>query len=208
MVREKRYEVLKGLPPYGPMYIPVSGDDDPYYSEGYVVKFYKSSGEDWVANFRPGWTSYYKIFDFPKHDTVVVFAGGQGYIMDPDQQSPKMTFGLTIKEVLQGQDGSLICSDDIHILTLDNVSGKFWISERISWGGIKKLELTGRKLRGQSYQPGDEDWSDFELDLETKEIKGGSFREFLTSNQHLEVGERGMLREKTQNKRKPWWKIW
>ena len=200
MAKEKRYEILNGLPPYGPMYIPISGEEEPFYSEGYVVKFKKSDGEEWVANFRPGWTDYNNIFDFPEHNTLVVFAGGQGYIMNPDEQKPKSTFGLTIKDVIQKEDGSLICSDDIHILVLDNKSGEFWKSDQISWDGIKDLKLLDNKVRGQTYDPtnSNQPWSDFELNLETKEIKGGSFQEFLYNNKHLEVQENGMLREKNE----------
>lgn len=210
MTTEKRFEILKGLPPYGPMYIPISDDEEPFYSEGYIVKFKKSDGEEWVANFRPGWTNYSNIFDFPEQNLIVVFAGGQGYIMNPEEQKPKMTFGLTIKDVIQKEDRSLICSDGIHILLLDNKTGEIWKSDRISWDGIKDLKLVDNKISGQTYDPtnSNQHWSDFELDFETKEIKGGSFQEFLDRNEHLEVQENGMLREKTEKKKKLWWKIW
>jgi hypothetical protein len=210
MTTEKRYEILKGLPPYGPMYIPISDDEEPFYSEGYIVKFKKSDGEEWVANFRQGWTNYNNIFDLPELNLIVVFAGGQGYIMNPEEQKPKMTFGLTIKDVIQKEDRGLICSDGIHILLLDNKTGEIWKSDRISWDGIKDLKLVDNKISGQTYDPtnSNQHWSDFELDLETKEIKGGSFQEFLERNEHLEVQENGMLREKTETKKKLWWKIW
>lgn len=200
MTSEKRYEILNGLPPYGPMYIPISADEEPFYSEGYVVKFKKSDGEEWVANFRPGWTNFYDTFDFPEHNIVVVFAGGQGYIMSPDEKKPRMTFGLTIKDVIQKEDGSLICSDDIYILVLNNKTGEFWRSDRISWDGIKDLKFFDNKVIGQTYDPTNDNqpWSDFELNLESKEIKGGSFQEFLDNNEHLEVQENGMLREKNE----------
>ena len=210
MTINKRYEKLIGLPPYGPMYIPISTDNEPFYSEGYVVKFFKSNGDDWVANFKLGWTDYNNIFDFPENNSVVVIAGGQGYIMNPEEHKPKMTFGLTIKDTIQKDDGSLICSDDIHILVLDNKSGEYWISDRISWDGIKDLKLVGNKVFGQTFDPTDENkpWSDFELDLESKIIKGGSFPKFLDRNKHLEVQENGLLKEMTETQKRPWWKIW
>ena len=43
----KRYEQLKSLPTYGPMYIPVSGNDEPFYSEGLVIRFFRTDGTDW-----------------------------------------------------------------------------------------------------------------------------------------------------------------
>ena len=53
MTTVKQYELLDGLPPYGPMYISVTTDDsEPYASEGYVLRLFKSDGTSWVANFR------------------------------------------------------------------------------------------------------------------------------------------------------------
>lgn len=197
MKTEKQYEVLNGLPPYGEMYIPISVDKEPFYSEGYVVKFKKSNGEEWIANFRPGWTDCTDIFDFPEHNLAVIIAGGQGYIINPDDQVPKMTFGVTIKNVIQKEDGSLICSDDIHILVLDNKSGELWKSDRISWDGIKDLSLTDDKLRGQTYDPTNstQPWSHFELDLKNKEIKGGAFQNVETR------------KENTNTEKKSWRKM-
>ncbi len=198
MTLDKRYTVLKELSPYGRMYTRISADKKPFYSEGYVVKFKKSDGEEWIANFRPGWTDYDNVFDFPENNLIVVLAGGQGYIMDPDEEKPKMTFGLTITAVIQNDDGSLICSDNVHILVLDKSSSELWKSNRISWDGIKNLKLLKNKLHGQSYDPTNskQPWSNFTLDLETKEINGGSFQDFLGTNEHPDVQENGMLKDK------------
>lgn len=210
-MREKRFEILEGLPPYGPMYIPITIDDEPFVSEGYVVRFFKSNGTDWVANFKPGWTDYYGIFDYPDHDSTIVIAGGLGYIMSTENETPKSSFGLTIKKVIQKNDGSLICADDTHILLLDNQSGDFWESDRISWDGIRDLKLDENIVTGQSYDPTNsiKPWADFSVDLDSKEINGGSFQETLKNNPHLEANKTGLIREKQiDDKKKRWWKIW
>ena len=211
MTTQKQYELLDGLPPYGPMYISVTTDDsDPYTSEGYVLRLFKSDGTSWVANFRPGWTNYYNIFDFSINKILVVIAGGQGYIMSPDEEKPKFTFGLTINEVLQCDDGSLVCADNVQIFFLDKSNGQTWVSERISWDGIKNLKISGDTLYGKTYDPTNsiQEWNDFSMNLKTKEIIGGSYINFLKQNPNLEVGNNGMLREKVATKKKLWWKIW
>jgi hypothetical protein len=211
MTTEKQYVILDSLPPYGPMYVPVNTDDDePFFSEGYVLRLFKSDGTNWVANFRPGWSKYYNVFDFPEHKTLVVFAGGQGYIMSPDQEKPKMTFGLIVTDVLQTDDGSLVCADPCNITFLDNTTGQLWISERISWDGINDLKISGDILYGKSYeaQSSIDEWSDFSINLKSKEITGGSWRNFLKENPQLEVGTDGMVAEKETPTKKPWWKIW
>lgn len=209
-MREKRFEILDGLPPYGPTYIPITVDKEPFVSEGYVVRFFKSDGTDWVANFKPGWTSYYNIFDYPDRDSTIVIAGGLGYIMTTENEKPKASFGLAIKNVIQKNDGSLICADDTHIVLLDNKTGDLWESDRISWDGIRDLKLNENIVTGQSYDPTNSinPWSNFSIDLNTKEIEGGSFQEMIKRNPDLEENITRLIKEKkTEEKKNQWWKI-
>jgi len=61
---KKNYEILKGLPSYGKMYIPITNFENEKYSEGYVVRFFKKDGTDWVTNFGKGWSNYSNVFEF------------------------------------------------------------------------------------------------------------------------------------------------
>ena len=117
MNEQKRYEILESLPPYGPMYIPVTDNNEPFFSEGFPIRFFKSDGTDWVANFRQGWTGLNRVYDFPERDRVIVIAGGLGYVMTVDNEKPLTTFGLAIESIFESENGSLICSDGISILT-------------------------------------------------------------------------------------------
>lgn len=177
MQLQKRYDILEGLPAYGPMYIPVSEDGEQFYSEGFVVRFYKSDGSDWVANFKPGWTDCSLVVDYPDKNRIVVIARGQGYIMTPDQQTPIDTFGVTIKDAIKIEDNKIILADDIYIRLIDD-KGTIWQSERISWDGIKDLKLQNNILTGLSYDLMDSitEWIPFSINLDTKEITGGSYR--------------------------------
>ena len=71
MFKQKRYEVLESLPAYGPMYVPVTDTDEPFYSQGYPVRFYKSDGTTWVANFKPGWTGLNAVYDFNEQKHIL-----------------------------------------------------------------------------------------------------------------------------------------
>jgi len=205
MTIQKRYEILDSLPAYGPMYVPITDDNEPFYSEGFVLRFYKSDGSDWVANFKPGWTSFNKVFDYSEHDIIVVFAGGQGYIMNPDNEKPVGTFGLETDEVFETKNGSLVCSDGLSIQLLDNENGELWRSERISWDGFKDLKLVGYTISGLSYNPlnSDNSWTEFSLNLKTKDLKGGSYRMSMQQNPHVPI-----VHLPDENKSKSWWKIW
>jgi len=177
MQQKKRYEILDGLPSYGPMYIPVSENGEQFYSEGFVVRFYKADGSDWVANFKPGWTDCCLVVDYPNSNRIVVIAHGQCYIMTPDEQTPIDTFGVDIKEAITTDDNKIVLLDDIYVMLMDD-KGIIWQSERISWDGIKDVQLQDNILTGLSYDPIDRnnEWIPFSVDLETKRVSGGSYR--------------------------------
>lgn len=179
---KSRHEVLDHLPAYGPMYVPVAENEEKFYGEGYVVRFTKSDGSTWVANFKPGWTNccYSKEF---KNDRVLVVAYGMGYLMNPDTEIPEKTFDIPIREVIRFDDQQLIFASDTGIELFES-DGIVWTSPRISWGGIRKLKLKDSILTGESYDPmNDADtWVDFKIDLKSKEVTGGSYRKYFTDD--------------------------
>jgi len=209
LTEKKRYEILKSLPAYGPMYISISKNGKQFYSEGFVIRFYKDDGTDWVANFETGWSGLDKVFDCSEKNTIVVFAGGFGYVMNPNEEKPLITIDSMVNEVFQTQNGDLICIDDIGIQIFNILTREIWTSERISWDGFKDLTFEDGIIKGKSFDPTNsiKEWTDFSFNTENKEIKGGSFREMLKQNPHLEMKNRVEVKLKTKEK-KPWWKIW
>ena len=71
-----RYDVLPGLPPYGPLPELFSETGSDTHREGFVVKFFPDASEAWVGNFQPGITSFRGAFPHPDKRHVVVVAGG------------------------------------------------------------------------------------------------------------------------------------
>ena len=191
MRRRERYELLAGLPPYGPMYIPVTEDGRPFYSEGVVVRFYRTDGTDWVANFEPGWTELSGVFDFPDTDHMLVVACGRCYVMDPEQVHPMAVFGVDCKYALKSPDGQLILSSTVS-LTVVEPDGTHWNTERISWDGLEDLRIDGSKISGVAYHPmlESDEWVPFSYDIDRRELVGGSF------DWH------------GPPKKQPWWKFW
>jgi hypothetical protein len=192
----KKFEILDALPTYGPMYVPVTEDGKPYYSEGFVVRFFKSTGDNWVANFKLGFKSFSDVFDFKDSENLVVIAGGLGYVMHPDNEKPIRTFGCSIEKVIRHDEEKLIASDDTQIIEI-TANGDQWISPRIAWDGIKDIKIENGLLTGLSFDPMDDnnEWVPFSINLTTKQIESGSYRRYYTDN-----GQ--------PIKKNKWWKVW
>ncbi|WP_158977398.1 hypothetical protein [Cellulophaga sp. L1A9] len=191
MKKEPKYEILKSLPPYGPMYVTVSDDGMESYSEGYVVKFFKSDSTEWIANFKTGWSDFNCVHSFENTDLIVVISSGTCYLMHPDEIKPRNVFGVGYKSLLEKENGGLILEDQTN-LTIIEENGEIWHSERISFDGFKDIKLKENIVSGFYYVPtsGDGQWTEFSLNLLTKELLSGSSYIF------------------NGNETKPWWKIW
>lgn len=204
MEKGKRYEILESLPTYGPMYIPVTENGEPYYSEGFVVKFFKANGTDWVANFKPGWTGFNAVYEYGIEDNILIIAGGTCYLMNPEERNAQSIFGVGYESVIKTLDGRLILQD-LTDLTVFEINGEHWHTERISWDGIKDLKLEGTLVSGLSFDPMNEkdQWIEFIVDLEKRNVKGGSYRqyEFKSVGPNVESVHR-------KDEKQPWWKIW
>ena len=187
MKENKKYEILESLPTYGAMYIPISENGNKFYSEGFVVKFFKDNGTEWIANFATDF-GIDKVIEYSERNLVVVFASGTGYIMNPNKETPLKFFGCMVKEVFQTKNGNLILIDDTGIEILNIETFEIWASERISWDGFKDLSFDHNVIKGKTYNPmnSEQEWFDFSLNIKSKEIKGGSYRESLKLNPDLD----------------------
>jgi hypothetical protein len=172
----KRYELLNSLPAYGPMYVSVTENDEPFYSEGMVIRLFRTDGTDWIANFQPGWTDLNMVYELPDLSGLLVIAGGTCYIMLPDKKQAVEVFGVSYKEVVQADDGRLILQDGVY-LTIVEKNGEYWVSQRISWDGIKDLSIEGTLVIGLFLNPmnSNDEWIPFSYDINTKIIIGGCF---------------------------------
>lgn len=189
MTTEKRYEILNALPIYGPMYVSVTDNGDPFYSEGFPVRFYKTDGTDWVANFQPGWTELKQIIEFEKTQNLLVVACGTCYLMNPNDTKPIEVFGVGYSGIFKASNDRLILQDQVD-LTIIEPDGTHWNTERISWDGLVEIKVDNHFVTGLAYNPmhDADEWVEFKYDLNAKNLTGGSYYSF--------------------DSKKPWWKLW
>ena len=178
MNTEIKYEILESLPTNGPMYISVTENNENYFSAGFPVRFYKNDKTNWVANFKPGWTNFSSIYEI-QNQNLLIIAGGTLYIMNPENEKPIKVIGVGFEKGIMTKNREIVLQDQTD-LTIIEQNGEYWTTERISWDGIKELEINGNQINGLSYNPMHDknEWIKFTLDIETKKLVGGSYNKY------------------------------
>lgn len=178
-----RYEVLTGLPTYGPMALPFSagGWTGAWggHSEGLVVKFYPIAKDAWVGNFQPGSGGWQGVVEHPNEQHLIVVSGGQGYVVDPETHQLVSLLPGDIQHVVSLPElGAIVVSDGLSFEAIKS-SGVWWRSPRISWDKIRNIKVEGTTLRGEASMPtaGEDQWSPFALDLMTGQCEDGVYEE-------------------------------
>ena len=163
-----RFEVLQGLPPYGPMALPFPSTGRQAFKEGLVVRFWSKNSETWVGNFQQSFTGYDAVLAHPDGHQVVVIASGAGYVIDPEircetrrELSIAIMFATHLPEL-----GIILICDGLQFATL-KADGEGWASNRIAWDGIRSISIEGARLHAEAYSPISARWHPFSLDLNT-----------------------------------------
>ena len=168
------FDILPGLPPYGPSAIlfPESGRGS--FSEGLVVKISPSNRETWVGNFQRALSGPDIGLEHPDQRHIIVIAGGVGYIIDPETAKQTHQLSDSIKHVIQHLIWALSFWAMIAIESI-RAEGLWWQSGRISWDGFRGIAVSGIILTGESFSAVDQEWSPFVLDLTSGVSTGGSY---------------------------------
>lgn len=172
--------ILPGLPAYGNAPERFSATGIGAHSEGLVVEIRCNETNCWIGNFVRGMTSFDWVGVHPNGTDVLVIAGGQGYLIEPDTRSVAATFGGAIEEVIRHEPRRALVFNHqgLHFDSL-GPDGIQWTSKRISWDGFRDIAVSGSVLTGQASDAVHDTWRAFRLDLETGEVVGGAYPETL-----------------------------
>jgi hypothetical protein len=174
-----RFEILPGLPPYGPMALPIPMDGQGSFREGFVVRFYPDGSEPWVGNFQHyGFTSFpaeNAVLPHPNDHDVIVIAGGIVYVVDPDARTgTKIHSSVIFSEVVPSLPAVVLGTCiDFMVVCRDTV----WRSPRMSADGFRNLSITGTVLSGEAAEL-DDSWVPIEIDIKTGICKGTPYEPY------------------------------
>jgi hypothetical protein len=170
----KRYEVLKGLPPYGKPAIPMVPDGELFVSEGFVVKFYKEDGNEWIGNFPKGVTDLFAVRSFDTSQLLLIISGGDGYLIDPNKPEVLKYFDYMVTEMLEWEEGKLILASYDSVTAIDKSGHVVWKVDLDGSDGVKDLYIDDHVLFGKAYDiygyEREDPWVVFYVDLITQEL--------------------------------------
>lgn len=167
-----RHRILAGLPPYGPEARPFSASGLGVHREGLVVEFTPEGGRAWIGNFQRGGTGLDVVRASPAGVSIVVVAGGQAYVVDPESRRCVRTFGGDIEIFLPFAD-RLVFGNGLWLEATDG-ERPLWRTSRLSWDGMRNLRVDGETIVGESYDPMTDEWTAFAVEIATGEYVGGS----------------------------------
>jgi hypothetical protein len=106
---------------------------------------------------------------------MIVIAGGTAYVIDPEDHRLVCHFGADLSDVVEIPEIQAIVFANGLWFEAITATGSLWRSRRVSWDGMRELQLDGTTLRGKAYDPMDDNWQPFSLNLATGDATGGSY---------------------------------
>jgi hypothetical protein len=162
-----RFEVLPGLPPYGPMAVSFTRNGATEHREGLVIRFHPNESASWVGNFVGAPTGYTTVLDHPNERDVIVIAHGDGCVIDPEQRILRDRIAPDIQGAFAIPSFGMVVLQTFTDFTSIRADGTGWRSPRISWDGLRNIHISGTHLSGEAYTPVSDRWVPFTLHLLT-----------------------------------------
>jgi hypothetical protein len=169
-----RFEVLPGLPPYGPMAVSFTENGASEHREGLVVRFYPRESASWVGNFIGAPTGYTTALDHPNERDVIIVAQGYACIIDPEHRIVRDRIG-DIEGAFSLPALGMVVIQTVTDFTSIKADGSGWRSPRISWDGFRNISISGTHLSGDAYTAVGDGWVPFTLDLLTGNCTDGIY---------------------------------
>jgi hypothetical protein len=166
------FEILPGLPPYGPIAIPFPVSGFGAHQEGFIVQFNCEKSVSWIGNFQPGITGHRGVYEHPDKRRIVVVSGGDIYVIDPETRTVDELGGMVSSVIPIPEKNALLFEQSIYV-SLIGYRGD-WKSKRLSWDGIRGLSIMGDLAFGEGWCF-DDSWHKFSVSLDTGLVEGGAY---------------------------------
>jgi hypothetical protein len=172
------FQVLGGLPPYGPSPEQFTAGSKRTHTEGLVVEFEPTGGTPWVANFQCGLTAYSNVVAHPNGQDLVIIAGGVGYVVRPQERKMIANFGGGVLGLWSIPVFNFLLFNDSGVaFSALGSEGWCWKTRRISWDGFEAIEIAEKTIYGRAWNAVVRCWEPFRIEIATGLVSGGAYNE-------------------------------
>jgi hypothetical protein len=168
-------EILPGLPGEGPLPEQFTLPGQRTHSEGFVLRFFPSSGKPWIGNFQGGSSQFSTVMNALDPGRVFVIAKGQLYVVDIETRALLHVGGWGIEFIVHvPATQSIVLGNG---LWFESMGACEWKTGRLSWDGMKDIDITGTTLQGLGWTPLNDHkpWAEFQVNLLDGTTLGGSY---------------------------------
>ncbi|MDQ1637571.1 MAG: hypothetical protein QOF62_910 [Pyrinomonadaceae bacterium] len=149
--------------------------------DGLLVRVSPHSGQSWIGTFAFGDLSpkgKNGLYSWPDADMLCVVSQGQGYVVNVREPvNYEMLSVHPILEVIPARQKNIVVfANNTELIAYGN-SGPAWVTERLSWDGIRVTKVSHDTIEGEVWDPRIESNVGFKVDLATGLHEGGVFQE-------------------------------
>jgi hypothetical protein len=142
--------------------------------DGTIIVVRSKVGEPFAGVFAFGDRGVSRVLSMPKADRLCVVARGTGYVVSVDD--PEHWERIPVIPVLDvrivGELGLVVFADHTKLVGYD-ATGLRWKTARLSWDGLRIVEVSASRVIGEYWDIRDEATKRFDVDLETGKACGG-----------------------------------
>jgi len=145
---------------------------------GAYLRVVPAEGAPWNGFFALGFESdqvVNAICSSPDPDCFCAVVGGYAYLVHASD--PTRWFRVEQRPVVELRallEQKILLFSGFTTISAVGPAGLKWTTERLSWEGISRIEITGKKLSGMSWDAVADKEVPFEVDLETGKHTGGA----------------------------------
>jgi len=149
--------------------------------DGHVIQVFPHSREPWIGTFAFGTLSSKGkngLYSWPDPQILCVVSQGQGYLVRVDEPTNYEVINVDpVLEVIPVRARNMVVFANYTELVAYGKSGPVWVSDRLSWDGLKLTNTSDDYIEGEAWDPRIEASVGFKVDLSNGSHEGGSYEE-------------------------------
>lgn len=149
--------------------------------DGLIVQVYPPSSEPWIGTFAFGDLSRKGkngLYTWPNPEMLCVVSQGQGYVVSVDEPMNYEMINIDpILDIVPVAARKIVVFANYTELVAYGESGPVWVTDRLSWDGLKLTRINNDYIEGEVWDPRVEANVVFKVDLSNGHHEGGSYDE-------------------------------